>query len=45
MALGTITLTVNVLIFTVLRLKTGFVINVEIPAPHNVVHWTVDTLL
>jgi hypothetical protein len=45
MALGTITLTVNVLIFTVLRLKTGFVINVEIPAPQSVTQSIVETLL
>jgi hypothetical protein len=44
-ALGIITFTVNVLIFRLLKLKKGFVIFVDIPAPHKDTHsLIVDTL-
>ncbi len=43
--LGIRIFTVNVLIFSELKLKTGLVINVEIPAPHRVTQFVVEILV
>ncbi len=43
--LGTKTFTVNVLIFIELRLKTGFVMKVDIPAPQSVTQFVVEILV